>query len=279
MAKQFVNLVYDNADNDRGARTYERVFDAISNDGSDRAYAAGSYVGVPSLGSAHPDDSNAYCYRLSVRSAGRDNPLQFTVTAYYSDLYELDTDPTDDTSRVAWDGETYEVAVFEDRDGEGILNSAGDYYIDPIPTKDQSRRVVTVEKNVASVPSWILTYQDVVNNASFTLGGVSVAAGLAKLSPVQIGHPERRNGTTFYPLTMTFHLDKDGWDLKPLDAGFRELSGGTPVNIKDANDAPVNTPVPLDGSGVAISAPTPANAVHNSHDVYEEKDFSVLPLT
>lgn len=280
MARQAVNLIYDNADNNEGARTYELVFDAIGTDGSDRAYAAGSWSGVPSIGSAHPDDANAYCNRLSVRSAGRENPVLYTVTAFYSDKYELDTDPTDDTARAEWDGETYEQAVFADRNGDAILNSAGDAYIDPIPTRDQSRRVVTVQKKVASVPSWMLTYQDVVNDASFTLGGLSIGAGLAKLSPIRIGHPERRNGTAFYPLTMIFHLDKDGWPLRPLDAGFREVDGsGNVVNIQDANGDLVSTPVPLDGSGAVLEDPTPSNAVHNEHDVYDEADFSVLPLT
>ena len=89
---------------------------------------------------------------------------------------------------------------------------------------------------------------------------------------------------TFRTVQFTIHLQKNGWLLEPLDAGFRErTSGGPPNGIKnilnpDDNELPA-APVPLNGSGVALADPSPANSVFLSFAVYETLAFSVLPLT
>ena len=147
--------------------------------------------------------------------------------------------------------------------------------------RDDSRRVVTVTKNLAVVPSWILTYQDAVNSDVFSIDGISIGIGLAKVQRVSVGEAQSRNGTSFRTVSFTIHLEKSGWLLEPLDAGFREIGyGGERVNIVNEGDGlQPSAPVPLDGAGVHIADPTLANCVFLSFVVYETKVFSALPLT
>jgi hypothetical protein len=149
---------------------------------------------------------------------------------------------------------------------------------------DDSRRSCTVQKNMSAVPSWILDYQDAVNNDTFSVDGFSIAVGQAKMQNVTVSEWQIRGSTAFRTVTFTIHFQRDGWALRPLDAGFRErTSGGPPdgiVNIKNPDDGEnVTAPVPLDGSGVALADPSVTNNVFLSFDVYKTRAFSSLPLT
>jgi hypothetical protein len=152
---------------------------------------------------------------------------------------------------------------------------------------DDSRRVVTVTKNLSVVPAWILTYQDAVNNDSFSLDGITIGIGLAKMQRVSVSPVERRNGITFRVVTFQIHLQKNGWHLEPLDAGFREIASGSGtggntglVNILNpGDDEQPSAPVPLDGNGVSLADPSYTNNVFLDFEVYETLAFSSLPLT
>lgn len=269
------------ATNTKGVRSYTRAFKLETTDKTDGPFAIGSTSGLPRIGSVHPEDSGAWCTTLRVDNFA---PYKgWRVTAEYSSEMELAENPTNDPALIRWDSEQFQKPAIFDYNGEAIVNSAGDPF-DPPNMMDDSRRVVTVTKNLASVPAWILTYQDAINSGPFTIDGVSVATGLAKMQRVAVSERQTRNGTSFRTVDFTIHLQKNGWKLEPLDAGFREREAtGTPPelkNIKNPNDDELpGAPVPLDGSGRQLADPTPANCVFLDFDVYEPKDFSILPLT
>jgi hypothetical protein len=146
---------------------------------------------------------------------------------------------------------------------------------------DDSRRVITISKNLAVVPAWILTYQDAVNSDAFNVDGITVAAGLAKVQAVTVGEVQRRNGIAFRVVTLVIHLQKDGWVVKSQDIGFRELGygGGRQNILNDVDDERPSAPVPLDGAGNHIFDPDATSNVMLSFDVYAEKVFSALPLS
>jgi hypothetical protein len=146
---------------------------------------------------------------------------------------------------------------------------------------DDSRRVVTISKNLAVVPSWILTYQDAVNISSFTVDGITIGAGYAKVQSVTVGEVQSRNSTSFRVVTLVMHLQKTGWALTHEDVGFRETEyGGDRVNILNDGDGERPTaPVALDGAGAHQRDPSAATIQVLAFDVYEQKDFTVLPLS
>jgi hypothetical protein len=265
------------ATNTKGARSYTRKFKLKTSLNSEGPYAVGSDANLPVIGSQYPDDSGAWCVSLEVSQfSGR---FGWIVTANYSSERELAQDPTNDPAEISWSSEQFQRPAVFDNSGNAIVNSAGDPF-DPPNMMDDSRRVVTIQKNLATVPSWILTYQDAVNSDTFSVDGISIAAGLAKIQSVTVGPVQKRNGTSFRTVTIVMHLQKDGWLLRPLDAGFRERVSGELQNIRNSGDDELPAaPVPLNGSGSALANPSFTNNIFLQFSVYETKAFASLPLT
>jgi hypothetical protein len=272
------------ATNDTGMRRYTRVFKLETTDRAEGPYAVGSHASLPRIGSLYPDDPFAWCKTLDV--AWFSGWKGWKVTANYTSERELAEDPTQDPALIAWDSEQFQRPAIFDQNNNAICNSAGDPF-DPPNMMDDSRRVVTVTKNLSVVPAWILTYQDAVNNDSFSLDGITIGIGLAKMQRVSVSPVERRNGITFRVVTFQIHLQKNGWHLEPLDAGFREIASGSGtggntglVNILNpGDDEQPSAPVPLDGNGVSLASPSYTNNVFLDFEVYETLAFSSLPLT
>jgi len=267
------------AKNSLGIRTYQRQFRLVTDDPDDGPYAIGSNASLPNIGSLHPEDSSAWCRELTVEN---DAPYAgWIVTANYSSERELSETPTSDPAFVTWDSEQFQKPVIQDKDGDAVVNSAGDFF-DPPAMMDDSRRVVTVQKNLTAVPTWILDYQDAVNSDSFSVDGVTIAIGTAKMQRVSVGAEDIRNGIAFRQVTFTMHLQRDGWDMQILDAGFRRIDPGDStkriaISLDDGTEP--TTPALLDGSGGLLSNPTPANAVFKTFSVYKTRAFSSLPLS
>lgn len=266
------------ATNNMGVRTYQRQFRLETTSRADGPYAVGSDSNVPVIGEAHPEDALAYCNTLQVDNT--EDWKGWTVTASYTtERVGVSETATSDGAIITWGSEQFQKPAVFDKDGDLIVNSAGDPF-DPPLMMDDSRRVVTVEKNLSSVPAWILSYQDAVNSDTFSVDGVSIAAGIAKMQSVTVGPVQIRGATAYRTVTFTMHLQRDGWILQPLDAGFRKKDGTDRVNITNDgdNDLPA-APVPLDGSGDVLTDPSPTNCVFLSFDVYKTLAFSSLPLT
>ena len=145
-----------------------------------------------------------------------------------------------------------------------------------------------------------------MNSDSYTIDGITVTAGWAKISAIHLSESQERNGIAYRVVTVTIHYRAENedigsgsygsgsgsdeiepWHLNILDAGFRELdedgstgsaSGGKTnlVNITDKNDDEVTAPVPLDGAGMALDNPTPENSVFLQFQVYHEKAFQLI---
>jgi len=267
------------ATNDRGNRSYTRVWTVETTAKSDNSYIVGSASGLPVIGNTHPSDGQAFCHRLDVKCTG--GWKIWTVTAHYSTERELSTTATSDPARITWETEQFQRVAFEDKDGNAITNSSGEYF-DPMPTIDDSRRVVTVEKNLAVVPSWILDYQDAVNSDTFTVDGISIGVGKAKMQRVSVGPEEIRSSTTFRTVRFTIALQRDGWALRLLDVGYTQKNATTPtyreqLTMDDGTDPKL--PMLLDGNGRKLENPSPTTAVFRTFNVFKTRAFSSLPLT
>lgn len=262
-----------------GIWTYTRAWLVQTNDKTDREDTVSAASGLPAYADAHPAPvaDAAYAKEISYEPFVSESPLAWKVSVTYSSERDLNSSPDSDEVLVSWTSEIYQEPVFLDTSGNAILNSAGDYFIDPVPMRDAAHLIAKIKANVTSVPTWVIGYQNAVNNGAITIGGLSIATGLAKMQRLDIGERQVRGATTFYELSFEVHIHADGWRMKPLDVGFRELEYGDLVQIKDSNGDEVTTPVPLDGAGQALDNPTPSTAVFGDYTIYPEKDFTVLP--
>jgi len=264
------------ASNRLGIRTYTTAYRLETDSQDDTAYDVGSHGSLPVIGSTFADDAQAYCNNIQITNSA---PWKgWTATYEYStDRQISSTDPEDDEVKVSWTSEVYNEPVFQDVSGNAIVNSAGDYFIDPVPSRDAVHLIAKIRANVRSVPSWVLAKQNNVNNNVITIGGLDIAAGLARMSRLEISERQRRNDIDFYGLSFEVHIHSDGWRVQPMDVGFRELEYGELIQIKDTNGDEVTTPVMLDGEGAAQNNPTPSSAVFGDFEVYAESDLTTLP--
>ena len=262
--------------NELGVRRYTRQFSLKTSSELDGPYAVGSHPSLPKVGSLHYEDPGAWCRSLRVARATAKDKFNWIVTASYDSSFELTENPLSQPAQISWDGENFEeVAVF-DRDGKAVLNSAGDPFENLF--RERTRRVVSVVKNVAAVPDWILNSEDAVNSALFLLDGFSIPVGKAKLAAPRLGPWQSRNNTRYREMTMVIKLNKDGWAAQPLDAGFRYKSGTDRKIITNTDGTLPTSPVCLNGSGAVLANPSPVNAVFGSFNLYPAYDFNLLPL-
>jgi len=263
------------AANNKGIRTYSITYKLESDDTSDTASDVGNNSNLPSIGSIHATDTQAYCVSLDIDCVA--GYKWWTATATWTTERQLAEDPEDDEVFVSWQSEIYQEAIFQDIDGNGILNSAGDYFIDPVPTRDNVHLIAKIKKNVRQVPTWVLNKQNNVNDSLIQIGGLDIPAGRARMSRLAIGDRQRRGDINFYEISFEIHIHEKGWRMEPLDAGFREIEYGELVQIKDINGDEVTTPVLLNGSGEVLEDPSTVNAVYGNYQIYLESDLTVLP--
>jgi len=227
--------------------------------------------------STHPDDVFYLCKRLKAKQE-TDSPLHWIIDAEYDtkpwDDDDEDKPPLDRRAKIEWSTVKYQKAVEKDRDGEAILNSAG-FYFDPPPLKDVSRWSVTVSKNLPAVPTFILNLPDKLNAFTWVIQGIPVEPNAAKIMSVHVSDLQKEQDQEFYVFTYTVEFDRDHWKGVYLNQGFYDADG---ERIKDQSDKPVAFPWPLDDSGFKIDDPNPDNATFSEYNIYEEIDFSILPV-
>ena len=248
---------------------------------------------LPQLYSPHPS-WQALTARKVTASNQADSPHHFLVTVEYSSApldkedkdKEDNPDPTTRPAVINWSTKLYRESVEKDVNGDAILNSAGDYFDPPIE-RDRSNWTCVVRKNMANPPTWLLDYNNCpINSSSFVVDGVQVQAERARLSMIDIGEKQVENDVNFRTVTITLEFKKEGWKASILDQGLKEIGAG-PATA--GGGQPALAPITIDGKSITspmllsdgrhIEAPTPQNAEFLDYDIYDSKDFSVLPLT
>lgn len=263
--------------NDKGVRSYSRQFLIQIDNESDNIFTVTAPPALPLVGHQYPLDPQALCKSVNAECK---TALSWTYTAEY-DTVQDDVQETDENDNkpwnafpiITWSSEIYQEAIYKDKDGEAIVNSAGDYFVDPAPTRDASHLIAQIKQKVQFVPSWVFSYQNAVNSGPITIDGLSVGTGLAKVQRISIGETQTNGFFHYREVTLEIHLHKDGWKLEPLDAGFRKLVDGKPVKVEGATQ-----PVLLDLAGDVLENPEdPSQAKYHEFKIYPELNFSSLP--
>ena len=141
--------------------------------------------------------------------------------------------------------------------------------------------IAQITINLPAVPTWVLAYQNTINNSAISINGLSIAKGLAKVQRIGVGEQQVRGFHKFYPVSLEVHIHTDGWNLVPLDCGFRKIDGNKRVNIQTVSASgkkeDITQPALLDGEGGVLENPTLNNAKFGEFAIYKQLDFSALP--
>lgn len=274
------------ANNDSKIRTYSNVHLLTSDSKLDTAGMVGEHTSLPLIGQPHARDGLAYCNGISVRCVSGYTGWEVTDSWTTENSIDGETgkneDPLQDRHIVTWGGSQRNQSIYKDRDGNGIQNSAGDPLLDTMEMNDMG---VTVASNVDQVPSYILSYRNSINSGAITVGGLSIAAGVARLvfPPGFITPVQSRNGHQFYTFSFQLILDEQfSHTGQLLDQGYNErftdentTDRMKPITLTDQQEP--REPVLLDGAGGWLENPTPATASYITVNRYFQKDFTVLP--
>lgn len=277
----------------QSVRTYQRTFLVKTDDKNDDVVPVGNAVGIPRIGDRYPSDvgtNGSWARTIAVRQLA--GAMAWNVTVSYSSEFEILTNPLDDPAIITWGAEQFQRPTYKDRYNRPILNSAFRFF-SKLPQIDDSRFVVSVQKNVAVVPAWVANYQDAVNISAFTVDGITVGAQLAKFNSFKIGAWQERNAVQYRVLSFDLHLSEVGWDIEILDEGKARLGNPNPgprevgsasedpekhfAAVNDGDQTNAGEDVLLNGFGQQL--PSGNLGVFLPYGVYPLKDFTVLPLT
>ena len=261
-----------------GARSYTRKFEIWSDDPNE----SWSVIRAALPTGAHPDDASAYVKSRSV-SRSDESRLKWEADINYEySPKETGDNPTARAAKVRWTSSLVVKPIMRDLNGDACVNSAGDYF-DPPLEAEVPRWTATIQFNAASVPVGILSYAGAVNNAGITIDGVAIAAKRARVLSLDIGEEDEENGYAFRSVTLAVecrYADDDGFDLEPLDQGFRITISGALTDIlipdEDGATARPSSPVLLDGTGNKLTSPGPGTAVFLNFAVTRKLDLTVF---
>lgn len=266
-----------------GVLEYElsRVFRVTTNSAYDDTTVILAAGVLPAIGAA-----DTLSPALTVRSYSfqqpEATPLVWEVQVNYSSAPDSTDDPDADPlalePAISWNWQERQRVLAVDVLGTAVVNSAFDQFDEPIMV-DDARLIANVRVNVASIPTWIIDYNNTMNNAAITIDGLSVAESCALFKVRSLSEVKVQSGSTYREFQYELHLNRDTWFAQPLDLGWNELSAraGTkkPIMINDGQSKP-NAPQLLDGAGryVGDGIGIGASLIFAA---YPATDFSILP--
>lgn len=303
----------DGDENQNGVITYTRVFQIETDSASDTQAVVQSYHELPAKFAPHP--ANPLLTARRIRSSqDTESPLFWRVEVEYSnEVFPVSNsdfqnqtqsiNPLDREAKIRWGFAQYQEAINYDIDNQPIWNTAFDFYEGV--TRDQSRPVITITKNMDSVPPWILKYPDAINSDDFVIDGIQVVKWQAKCQSVQVSEKRRENNVVYRQVTIEIHLRHEieieegfasGWTLMLVDEGFRKLepkrnADGSIIQGRyvwaniDVEGHSTTKPVLLDGSTGAVHPDVLAGFQPGvevepfflQFDIYQELPFAILP--
>jgi hypothetical protein len=291
MAVTSVREVFDRRSSKQNAqwqRTYTRVWEVETDSpyiGPGTARAA-----IPvSLGNHYKvlaadgttvveEDTGSFATEIeATASSHADDGCTFEVTVQYTpyDPTQWPQNPINYPIRVGWGFAKFETVVEEDKDGNKVTNSAGDYFDPPI-TMDDTRPLLKVTRNEATYnPAMAKTWKDTINSLTWN-GFDPYTVKVGEITGDLQYNPECG---FYFEVTYEFEIEVKGWRKLILDQGLRALDSGTGKQyaILDEKGEEITSPVLLDGSGNKLA--NGASPVYLSFKVYTEADFTPLNIT
>lgn len=269
-------------------RQYTSTYMVLTDDKNDGPITAIQASGIPAYRSPYAfgndTDPWAFCSSIQARlTKVEDTARQWTVTVTHSTRpaercadFQIDN-PLDEPFKISGSFAQFTRPATVDRNGLSITNSVQEPFVPAIEI-DDSRKVLVIEKNLPTIDldDWA-DYADTVNSG--TLWGLSSR----KIKLNQWRFTVLYYGVCNYYVNNVweFHINKDKWNHKVIDAGFRHLDGGAAPNYKtimDTVDQPRHQPTPLDGSGNILDLTGGLPPYTFNFEIYREKDFTAIGL-
>ena len=238
------------------------------------------------FGAGYPDFPSHKAMEFDLTEESGDGMLWGLTVKYYVPPLENRPNPSTGMPSDCWagSGNTVNIPAFKDKDGNLIVNSAGD----PLEgaERESSEFTLTLTKAFDDM-AWsalAVSRSNSVNNATWN----GSAARTWKVAFRSVNKKEMTvSGTddqtkAYWEAVWEFHYRAETWDYKPWDVGFNQLvdssgnataGGNKRAAILGADKKPVKSPVAL-SSGIAKAAGSAPDLLQ--FRLYPETDFSVF---
>lgn len=197
-----------------------------------------------------------------------DDGYQWEVDVKYS--AEAIDNPLLEPIKISMNQQQVQTPTEFDKDGEPILNAAGDPFQEIVFIED-AEDTIQISKNYAAIPYAAgKTAKKKLNSETFL---TVFAPGEVRYKGMSATPQEHESLGTYYTVTIEFAI-AENWTRKILNQGFRELDDDDElVNVKIKGE-PASQPVLLDAAGKQLaSGGTPVDL---DFDLYESVNFTTL---
>jgi len=231
-----------------GYRIYTRKFLVISDTVDDGSETILTASGLPRRFNLLPSGS-AWCQKVSA-SRQRNAPTYWDATASYTSNFGALPGASLDSIegvKLKITTTTERRAVYVDKDGNPVLNSAGERITGL--ERDYPLLRLTMSGTIDNFyPGQYLEYTGAINSDPW-MGG---AARTWKCEGVEVEEMGNEEDGLFYEAQAQFLYDKKGWVDRLLDCGWRDITG---KNILDPTTKDrIVKEWPLNGAGMPLSA-------------------------
>lgn len=180
--------------------------------------------------------------------------VQYAVGGVYVDDPTDPQQPQDETLlqfSATVDLEDYATAC--DLDGRWNVNSAGDFYADPLVFKSGILNL-TYQYREYENPLWkSRDFFQAVNLGDW----YGFPQGTVKVADISFNSTTTLQRGTYYDVTYKLQYRPRGWAIEKADAGFYFLSFGRYVRALHADGSPTEEPILLNGSGAPLNSGDP----------------------
>lgn len=246
-------------------------------------------------GAPHPLETGLFANGLEARQDA--HSALWRVKVNYSDTFDVDN-PLAQPAAISMKSQRLTSATLLDNKGRMMLNTAGTPF-EP-QEKGETLYVISVKKNVADYPAWLLDYPDAINNDAVRIRKLQCQPGTLALTGLSIPDYVLHEKTKIQYLPLEFEVTyrKSGWHTVVPSRGYLErvevtnweaADVGSTVDvvwktaytlrpIHDNRGQPINNPMLLDKDGRALRFPKPQDVVTLKFTIPVEKPFNALPF-
>jgi len=178
--------------------------------------------------------------------------------------------PLERPPEVSWEGERLEEVADLDRNGNPILNTAGQPYDPPLMRDYKLRTLVYTRNEAAYDDAQARAYEDLINTDPF-LGEAAYKWRVLDIN----ARRAFEEGVKFWVVTYRIQFKKKGWRRKVMSQGFKDATG---KEILDDHGNRPSEPWKLDAAGSPIKA-AGAPGHTQTFEVFDEGPFAPLNIT
>lgn len=253
---------------------YSRTYEVITDDQNESEWSVINAVGIGHR-SSHPNNAYSLCTGLTPRQVA---PYLWEVTATWSTQSNQPADPLN-YDEVKQCGCSYaEYPVFQDRNGDLILNSAGLPLVDPSPVwqfpKPDISRSINLPWNSYS-ESYFLQRCGKINSSQW--GFAPARTMRCSVRATQARTTQNGVEVFYWQTQWDFHFLSEEWKLHLVDAGYYERKSGDLYLIRDEHDEPISTPHCLKSNGEKLPDGQPGHFLE--FDMAQEENFNSYPVS